>query len=451
MQRSRIVWTVIVAVASIVCWRAAQSAPINEDDAELYRLFVDVLESVDRSYVREVNRRELVEAAINGMLRKLDPHSNFITRDDFNRFERETTGHFGGIGISIEPKPEEADFIVVSSPLYDTPAYRAGIIAGDRILKVNGETVKGLTQEHVVERISGPAGTEVTISLSHAPHKNPPIDVKLVRETIKYDTVHGDHRKSNDQWDYFVDTENKIGYVRVGGFSQTTPNDLEKTLKQLLAEGMKGLVLDLRYNPGGLLTSAVRISDLFVAKGRIVNTKGRNTVERPIDAVEVGTLPVFPMAILVNEFSASASEIVAACLQDHERAIVVGERTFGKGSVQNVIELEGGKTALKLTTAAYRRPNGKNIHRFPDAKESDDWGVRPNEGYEIKFNQQDHTSYWNWRRNRERAHGKENSDQKPAETPKEFKDTQLAKAVDYVREKVAKSHTKVAAAKPESR
>ena len=149
---------------------------------------------------------------------------------------------------------------------------------------------------------------------------------------------------------------------------------------------MRGLILDLRFNPGGLLTSAVEVSDLFISEGRIVSTKGRNTEERVWDAVKPGTFEGFPMVVLVNRYSASASEIVAACLQDHDRAVIVGERTWGKGSVQNVVELEEGKSALKLTTATYTRPNGHNIHRFPDAKDSDEWGVKPNLGYEVKLN-----------------------------------------------------------------
>jgi carboxyl-terminal processing protease len=207
---------------------------------------------------------------------------------------------------------------------------------------------------------------------------------------------------------------------------------LEQALVQLQKDGMKALVLDLRYNPGGLLQAATAIADLFVESGVIVSTKGRNTEEQVVKARKAGTFSGFPMAVLVNRFSASASEIVSACLQDHKRAIVVGERTWGKGSVQNVIELEGGKSALKLTTASYHRPSGKNIHRFKDAKESDEWGVTPDTGFDVKWTFEDMEKYRDYRGDRDvlRTSG---------EPPKsDFKDTQLDKAVSWITEELAK-------------
>ena len=207
----------------------------------------------------------------------------------------------------------------------------------------------------------------------------------ITREWVHVETVLGDRRKSDDSWDFMLDHDKHIGYIRLTAFSRDTAQDLKKALVELRKEGLKGLILDLRFNPGGLLNSAIEVSDLFIAKGRIVSTKGRNTPERVWDAQKEGTFEGFPMAVLVNHYSASASEIVSACLQDHKRAAVIGERTWGKGSVQNVIELEGGKSALKLTTASYHRPSGKNIHRFPDAKETDEWGVMPDAGYEVRL------------------------------------------------------------------
>jgi carboxyl-terminal processing protease len=182
-----------------------------------------------------------------------------------------------------------------------------------------------------------------------------------------------------------LDHEQRIGYIRITAFSRDTASELRKALTQLKAQGMRALVLDLRFNPGGLLPAAIDVCDMFVPEGRIVSTEGRNTEPRVWNAHKEGTFEGFTTAVLVNRYSASAAEIVAACLQDHRRAVVVGERTWGKGSVQNVIELEDGHSALKLTTASYRRPSGKNIHRFPDAKEEDDWGVKPDEGYELKL------------------------------------------------------------------
>ncbi len=196
----------------------------------------------------------------------------------------------------------------------------------------------------------------------------------------------GDRRKGDDAWDFMLDHDKHIGYIRISAFSRDTAQDVKKALVELQKEGMKGLIVDLRFNPGGLLNSAIEVSDLFISDGRIVSTKGRNTAERTWNAEKEGTFDGFPMVVLVNHYSASASEILSACLQDHKRAVVIGERTWGKGSVQNVIELEGGKSALKLTTASYIRPSGKNIHRFPDSKEGDEWGVMPDAGFELSLN-----------------------------------------------------------------
>lgn len=403
MARRTTTWVVLLALASVVCWQAAQSAPVEEDDAELYRLFVDALENVDRSYVKEIDRRQLVEAAINGMLDSLDPYSNFIGPQDFQQFNRSTVGKFGGIGVQISLRDGS---LKVVSPLVGTPAYEAGILAGDLIEKINGQPTKGLALDQVVDLLTGPAGTEVTLTIRHAPYTGAEKEVTLKRAVINIESVMGDTHGEDNQWDFMVDKENKIGYVRITSFIPSTKADLQAAIDGLIKQGMKGLIIDLRYNPGGLLSSAIEVSDLFIKEGLIVKTKGRNTIDKPFYAKEEGTYSDFPIAVLVNGFSASASEIVSACLQDHKRAVIVGERTWGKGSVQNVIELEGGNSALKLTTAGYHRPSGHNIHRFKDSTEEDEWGVKPNEGFEVKFTPADHKQYRDWRDVRDRIIGK---------------------------------------------
>jgi carboxyl-terminal processing protease len=249
---------------------------------------------------------------------------------------------------------------------------------------------------------------------------------------IKTPTVIGDRYNADGTWSYLLEGEEKIGYIRLTHFSRNSAEEVEQALAQLQKAGMQGLILDLRYNPGGLLPAATAIADLFVESGTIVSTKGRNTEEQIVKAKKAGTYSNFPMVVLVNRFSASASEIVSACLQDHKRAIVVGERTWGKGSVQNVIELEGGKSALKLTTASYHRPSGKNIHRFPNAKETDEWGVLPDSGYEVKWTPKDMESYRDYRAERDvlRTTG---------EAPKsEFQDSQLVKGLAYLKDEIKK-------------
>lgn len=350
------------------------------DDYELFKIFADTLDQVQRNYVQDVSRRELIEAAIQGMLAKLeDPYSSYISPEDISRFKTSVESRFGGIGIQVEI---EAGQLRILSPLRGTPAYRAGLIAGDRIVEIEGTSTEGISIDEAVSRLKGEAGTTVTIGVLH-PQATEVQRFTLTREVIEVETVLGDRRLDDDRWDYMLDHDKKIGYIRVTAFSRNTAEELAEALESLTAQGLKGLVLDLRFNPGGLLSSAIEISDLFVPAGRIVSTEGRNSAERVWDAREEGSFTGFPMVVLVNRYSASASEIVSACLQDHGRAIVVGERTWGKGSVQNVIELEGGKSALKLTTASYKRPSGEKIHRFPEDDEEDRWGVMPNDGFKL--------------------------------------------------------------------
>ena len=352
------------------------------DDYELYQIFADTLDQVERNYVKDISRRELMEAAIQGVLGKLDPYSNYISPDEIGRFKSTVESQFGGIGIQIGVEDGQ---LKVISPLVGTPAYRAGLEAGDMILEIDGKSTEGISIDQAVKQLKGEAGTKVTLTVQQ-PGAAKRETVTITREWVHIETVMGDRRKGDDAWDFMLDHDKHIGYIRISAFSRDTAQDLKKALVELQKEGMKGLIVDLRFNPGGLLTSAIEVSDLFVSDGRIVSTKGRNTAERTWDAEKEGTFEGFPMVVLVNHYSASASEIVSACLQDHKRAVVIGERTWGKGSVQNVIELEGGKSALKLTTASYIRPSGKNIHRFPDSKEGDEWGVMPDAGFELALN-----------------------------------------------------------------
>lgn len=348
---------------------------------ELFRLFADTFDQIDRNYVKDVSRRQLIEGAIRGMLSELDPYSNYISREQLDRFKAGVEAEFGGVGIQVSA---ENGHLKVISPLVGTPAYRAGMMAGDLIVEIAGKSTKGITIDEAVRRMKGKVGTEVTIKVIH-PNTTTPEEVKLKREIIRVQTVLGEKRNADDSWQWMYDGEKKIGYIRLTAFARHTAEELRSALEKLTEQGMRGLVLDLRFNPGGLLSSAIEVSDMFIDEGRIVSTEGRNALPKTWDAHKKGTFKDFPMAVLVNRYSASASEIVSGCLQDHDRAVIVGERTWGKGSVQNIIYLEEEASALKLTTAGYRRPSGKNIHRFKDSKEDDEWGVIPNEGFEVKL------------------------------------------------------------------
>ena len=358
-----------------------EKGPSEDERYELYKLLVDTIDQVERNYVKEVDRRELFEAAIQGVLGKLDPYSAYISPEELKQFRSSVESEFGGIGIQIGV---EDGHLKVLSPLVGTPAYRAGIVAGDWIVEIDGKSTKGISTEEAVKRLKGEAGTKVTLGI-RSDGKSEKRAIEVARERIHVETVLGDHRGDDDAWRFLLDDESRIGYIRLTTFSRDTARELQQALEKLKSQNARGLILDLRFNPGGLLSAAIEVADLFLSEGRIVSTKGRNSPERVWDAKKNAVFEGVPMAILVNRYSASASEIVAACLQDNKRAVIVGERTWGKGSVQNVIDLEEGASALKLTTAAYRRPSGKNIHRFEDTEEDGEWGVLPDEGCQLKL------------------------------------------------------------------
>jgi carboxyl-terminal processing protease len=418
-----------VVLLSFVCLQGAPGPGRDDQNYEFYRLLVDALDHIEKGYVENVDRRKLLEGALQGMINHLDPYSAYISPTQLKQFEKQTQGHFGGIGIQIGVKNRQ---LTVISPLIGTPAYRAGVRAGDTIVEIEGESTENISIDEAVNRLMGVEGTQVTLAVVHEGEQEPQ-KITLVREDIKVESVLGDSRKDDDSWDWIIDKQQGIAYIRINSFISSTAQDLDKAIKQAKAEGMKGLVLDLRTNPGGLLQSAIEVCDMLLKDGMIVTTKGRNTRERPWKASGDGVHTDFPIAIIVNHFSASASEILAAALQDNGRAKIVGERTWGKGSVQNVIELENGSSALKLTTAEYHRPNGHNIHKRPTAKETDEWGVMPEDEFKVEFSPSEFRDYVVWRHERDVIKAKSGSPTPTTdakETPSPFVDRQLQKAVE---------------------
>lgn len=404
--------TTLLAISSLLCIapisQGAESVngksvdtetvdSINDQEYyELFKLFADTVDQIERNYVKPVDRRELIEAAIRGLTTELDPYSNYIPPSDIEHFRSSIDSEFGGIGIQVTTEHGQ---LTVISPLVGTPAYKGGLLAGDVITTIEDESTEGITLDEAVRRMKGKIGTEVTLTVRHSDGEEETVTLK--RELIRIETVLGDIRDEHDEWLYLLDEEERLGYVRLSAFSRHTARELRQALEKLQSLDCQGLVIDLRFNPGGLLSAAVEVSDMFVSSGIIVSTEGRNTPKRVWKAHQAGTYDGLPMAVLVNGYSASASEILAACLQDHGRAVVVGERTWGKGSVQNVVELEEGKSALKLTTASYQRPSGKNIHRFYGANSDDEWGVHPDEGFLVDWDGKQTRKYLEYRRNRD--------------------------------------------------
>jgi carboxyl-terminal processing protease len=400
------------AILSIVCYLKAERNRYAGAVA-------DAMETVSQYYVEEVDTRTLFEDAMKGMLSGLDQYSGYIGPDTLNQMNASLDQQFGGVGVEVEKKQEDEPLTVLS-PLVDTPAYRAGIQAGDKILAVDGQTLVGIHLSEAVKLMRGEPGSELMLTVLRA-GRDDSFEVKIVREVIKVDSVFGDTRRADGSWDFHLAENRRIGYLRLTTFGQRTVEELEKVLSSDDdRDPFEAIILDLRGNAGGLLDTAIQTCDLFIDSGRIVSTNGRNGVERTsAEANDTLLVPKhIPMVVLVNKFSASASEILAACLQDHQRALIVGERTWGKGTVQNILDLEGGRSALKLTTATYWRPSGKNIHRHEGAEESEAWGVTPDEGFTVPLADELLEKVLIQRRQRDRYQ----SSEEEAESPEEVAD-----------------------------
>ncbi|MFQ5916625.1 MAG: S41 family peptidase [Candidatus Binatia bacterium] len=320
---------------------------IARSEYESLETFTNILAIVKKNYVDDVDGKDLIKGAIRGMLTSLDPHSAYLTPDLYKELQTETQGKFGGLGIEITVRE---GILTVVSPIEDTPAYRAGIKAGDQIIKIEDEFTKDMTLVKAVRKMRGLKGSKINISIRRegVPRL---LDFTIVRDIIRIRSV-------RNRW-----LEEGFGYIRIAQFQERSKRDLQKALEKLSSKngGIKGLVLDLRNNPGGLLTQAVRTSDLFLDSGLIVYTEGRlDHQKQKYYAHKEGSWTEFPMVILVNGGSASASEIVAGAVQDHKRAIVLGTKTFGKGSVQTILPLNDS-SAIRLTTARYFTPKGRSI------------------------------------------------------------------------------------------
>jgi carboxyl-terminal processing protease len=339
----------MVVFATVLLLLIPQTASTQDQNAETYKqvkLFGDVFERVRADYVEEVSDQKLIEAAIRGMLASLDPHSSYLDPKSFQDMRVQTKGEFGGLGIEVTM---ENGLVKVVSPIDDTPAFRAGVQAGDLISHLDGEPVLGLTLAEAVEKMRGPVNTDLVLTIRRGDRE--PFDVTITRDIITVQSVRSR-------------LEHDVGYIRLTAFNEQTSPGLEKALEQLYEEAggsLKGYVLDLRNNPGGLLDQAIAVSDAFLDHGEIVSTRGRHPDDaQRYNAREGDLAKGLPIIVLINGGSASASEIVAGALQDHGRAIIMGTQSFGKGSVQTIIPLSGNG-AMRLTTSRYYTPSGRSI------------------------------------------------------------------------------------------
>lgn len=459
MSRGNLSWLLIVPSLLLAGLLYSYSAPPPDQDYQMVRTVIDVLATVDQSYYRALSpeeKKKLVEDMINGGLHSLDDHSQYYNESALERFDDETHGEFGGVGIIMAAEPTDA-FLTVASPLPGTPAYDAGIAPGDIILKVDGQSTEGMTVVDARKIIKGKPGTSVTFSMLRGGSKTPE-DITLTRALIEQHAVIGYERLPDNplQWDYFPDKTNKIAMIRLETFNGKTTAELKAALEQVLAQGARGLILDLRGNGGGLLTEAIDVSSLFLRDGIVVSTRSRDgtMTGRPVkdaqqlkfnDKSRVDSARELPMAVLIDRMSASASEIVAAAMQDHDRAVVIGERSYGKGSVQKVFLLPPDeKRAVKLTAETWWTPKGRNIHRDRYAKESDEWGVLPNQGYVLKLSPDEWRKLAILRKRIDVVPGKIGvapplvRSKKPEETlPEGYQDPVIAKALEFLKPKAS--------------
>lgn len=367
----RSVWIFLLLFVVVVVVAESRGRPGGWSDT--IDLIIDVRAAIQQQFVGEVDERELMEAAARSMLQSLgDPHTTFIPAADLVRWDEQVEGSFSGIGATVELKNNRIHIIY---PFDNSPAARSGIQPGDAILEIDGVDTLGMDLLEATGRLKGPEGTEVVVRVRHASGEE--VEMTITRGNIVVPTIRGLFR-DGVRPDLMLDHDSRIAYVRLDQFNRNSAADLRAALQQLEPLNPRGLILDLRFNPGGLLDAAVEISSLFLPRGSpVVSVRGRATRETVYRASNGNLFPDLPVVVLVNEGSASASEIVAGALKDNDRAWIVGSRTFGKGSVQNLQNLGHGRGAVKLTIAHYHLPGGRNIHRKPD---SEVWGVDPHDG-----------------------------------------------------------------------
>ncbi|MFG0294109.1 MAG: S41 family peptidase [Phycisphaerales bacterium JB050] len=466
----------IVTVGGVLVARLPGAITARMSDAAFTEPVVDIAHLVDRYYYRDYDEEELRLGAIRGMLSTLqDPYTEYIPPSKQNEFDKVVRGEFVGIGAQIQMTQD--GWLQIASPMDDSPALVAGLQAGDLVIAVDGVSTWQRDVDLIIADLTGKPGTDVRLTVERMSEAGSPPDTALeptvpgellikdrpagvigsetqpvtapglaegserfdlvvTRDRIRTQTVRGLHRNGQD-WLWMVDPQNNIAYMRISQFTSETTPHLTSVLSGLLEEGLRGLVLDLRQNAGGSLEAAIQISDLLLESGEIISVEGRTRPRYTEHASAQGTLPDFPIALLVDRSSASASEILAGALSDNGRAIVIGERTFGKGLVQAIVPLPSGNGQLKITEADYYLPSGRSLHRHPD---SEVWGVDPTPGYEVPLTDEQLVQLWTIRREEEVLRpGKDGADTSwsdPVWIRERLQDPPLALAVDALQHKL---------------
>jgi carboxyl-terminal processing protease len=376
MNREKIAWMVSLVLIAMLAFQLPGTLARRDDEYAFVKTLIDLHRQIDSNYVDPVDQDKLQMGSINGMMGELDPYSIYVPPAKEKEFDNMLEGHFEGVGIELS-QTESGDVQVVT-PILDSPALKAGVRAGDIIVKVNGQDIKGKKIAEVQQIIKGPLHSAVKLTVRHLDGTE--VELSMTREQINLPTVMG-FRQYIDKhgapaWDYWVSKDQKIAYIRLTQFTGDTFTELKAAMEQVLAQGMRGLILDLRFNPGGRLDQAKKVVNLYIRDGVIVSTRGLHRAPEVLRATPGEALATeeFPMIVLVNEHSASAAEIVSGSLKDNKRALIIGTRTYGKGSVQELIPMAEDGGLLKLTVAYYYLPNGELVHKKKGATQ---WGVEP--------------------------------------------------------------------------
>lgn len=409
------------------------------------RYVAEGLATIDRNVLEPVPERELFDGAMRGMVdvvnRHGDKHSEFLNEDEAGPLRAEIRQQFGGVGVRIGLEGDPPRLTIVGPPDVASPAAAAGLRAGDRIVSIDGNPTAGMDMPTILKLMRGTPRTTIELAIERDDGKV--LEFELVREVINIESVLGDRRSDDGSWQFRLEEDPRIAHIRIESFGDRTANELNRVLENVILAGAEAVMLDLRGDAGGSLDAAVDVCKLLLPADRsIVETRGRGgAIERRYATTENGRFLNIPIVVLVNQDSASAAEIVAACLQDHGRAAVAGQRSYGKGTVQQLLPLQNGKSLLKLTWASFWRPSGEIIHRATDATDGESWGVVPDKGLERKLTQQEYEAYLKYRDDRDRFSGiKQENEASKTESVSEsnFIDAQLQVAVKHLQNALAK-------------